>query len=58
LNNADSDAEEHEVLQVAIHKAVKLPNPSKTLMDWVTKTVTVVKTGKQGLAYHQNETLN
>lgn len=52
------DAEEHEMLWVPIRKAVKLPNPSKTLEEWVTTTVTVVKTGKQDHVYHQNEKWN
>lgn len=49
------DAEEHEMLRVPIRKAVKLPNPSKTLWEWVTRTVTMVKSGKQSHVYHQNE---
>lgn len=43
------------MLRVPIRKAVKLPNPSKTLWEWVTRTVTMVKSGKQSHVYHQNE---
>lgn len=52
------DAEEPEMLWLPIHKAVMLPNLSKTLGEWVTRTAAVVKTGKQGHVCHQNQKWN